>query len=200
MAGLMLAGVLASVPVRATTVLKVELPEMTRTSEWVVRARVTAVANVDLRAEGSGLFTDVTLQIEEVYRGKDVPRTYVMRQMGGVGKDGMALTIPGMPRFKPGEEIVVFLEKTSVGHVPCGLGQGVWRVARPPVGPALVRQDARGLNLMARAADGSLAPIHDDGSATTLARLVSDIRAVPVEVAPIAPSSPKPDGVAPTPR
>jgi len=183
-AGLAAVGVIGGEAARATTVLKVGLPEMTRTSEWVVRARVTAVANVDLRAEGSGLFTDVSLAIREVYRGQDVPATYVLRQMGGVGKDGMALTIPGMPRFEVGEEVVIFLEKTAVGHVPCGLGQGVWRVARPAVGPALVRQSSRGLNLMARASDGSLASVHDDGGVTTLGHLETEIRAVP----PLAPS------------
>ena len=62
-------------PAHATTMLRVDVPEMTLTSEWVVRARVVDVKSVDLRSEGRGIFTDVTLQMRETYRGIDVPET-----------------------------------------------------------------------------------------------------------------------------
>ncbi|MFO0748718.1 MAG: hypothetical protein U1F43_24105 [Myxococcota bacterium] len=188
MVGLLAIG--ASGLARATTVLKVDVPEMTRTSEWVVRARVLQVESVDLRPQGEGLYTDVSLAIDEVYRGTAVPTTYVLRMMGGVGKDGMALTIPGMPRFAVGEEVVLFLEKTAMGHVPCGLGQGVWRVLRPPVGPPVVQQSTAGLNVMARNDKGVLTTIEGQTVvARTLADLGAEIRAVP---APLPATKPGP--------
>lgn len=178
-----------SAPVaHATTVLKVDVPEMTRISEWVVRARVLAVESVDLRASGDGLYTDVSLAIDEVLRGTGAPANYTMRLMGGVGRDGMALTIPGMPRFAVGEEVVLFLERIANGHVPCGLGQGVWRVVRPPVGPAVVRQSTAGLNVMAKNTKGVIAATEPQPPvARTLTDLVAEIRAVPS--APTTPGS-----------
>lgn len=170
----------------ATTVLKVSVEEMTRTADWVVRARVLAVTNVDLQAEGKGLFTDVELVIDEVYRGQEVPSRYVLRLLGGVGKNRLAMAIPGMPRFVQGEEVVLFLEKTSVGHVPSGLGQGVWRVVRTPASMPLVLQSTADMRLMARAPSGAIveAPAAPLLSAKLLGDLAREVRAVPVPTVP----------------
>lgn len=173
--------VMASVPTaaHATTVLKVTVEEMSRTSDWVVRAHVLGVSNVDLQAEGKGLFTDVELAIDETYRGKDVPARYVLRLLGGVGKNHLAMAIPGMPQFRQGEEVVLFLEKTSVGHVPSGLGQGVWRVVRTPASMPLVLQSTEDMRLMKRAPNGSIveAPVASTLSAKLLGDLAREIRA-----------------------
>jgi hypothetical protein len=170
----------------ATTVLKVSVEEMTRTSDWVVRARVLGVANVDLQAEGKGLFTDVELAIDEVLRGKDVPSRYVLRLLGGVGKNRLAMAIPGMPRFVQGEEVVLFLEKTSVGHVPSGLGQGVWRVVRTPASMPLVLQSTADMRLMKRAPSGAIveAPMAPPLSAKLLGELAREVRAVAARATP----------------
>jgi len=164
---------------RAATVLEVDVAQATLLSEWVVRARVTAVASVDLRAAGDSIYTDVTLAVSDVYRGKDVPATHVLRLQGGVGKDGLALTVPGMPRFSVGDEAVIFLEKTGKGHVPCGLGQGVWRIAPGPLGYPVVHRDVRELALMKRTQDGRVVP-SDTPQPTgikLLATLVAEIEA-----------------------
>ena len=151
---------LAATPAFATTVLKVEVPEMTRTSEWVVRAHVMSVTPVDLRSEGKTFHTDVEFLIEDVFKGEDVPSRYVMRQIGGHGADGMRMWIPGMPVFQRGEEVVLFLEKTSAGHIPCGLGQGVWRVRRDAKDRPWVAQSTDGVHLMERAPTGKLRETH----------------------------------------
>ncbi len=168
---------LSAAPARATTVLQVDVPDMTVTSEWVVRARVVGVRWVDLRPQGGGLFTDVDLSVTEVYRGAEVPARYTLRMVGGRGADGIELRIPGMPTFVAGEDVVLFLEKTSVGHVPCGLGQGVWRVAVGPDGQAWVRQSTGGVHLMRRDAQGRLAHAEPAlmSDARPLGELVRDI-------------------------
>ena len=94
---------------QATTVLKVDTHQLATTSEWVVRATVTSVKNVDLRKEGRGIFTDVDLTFTEIYGGKKVPSRYTLRLIGGPGVDGTVLQIPGMPRCV-GEDVVLFLE------------------------------------------------------------------------------------------
>ena len=151
---------LIATPAMATTVMKVDVPTMTQTSEWVVRAHVTEIRNVDLRREGKGFFTDVDLTITEVYRGQNVPERYTMRMIGGHGADGLNLWIPGMPRFRTGDESVLFLERTSAGHIPCGLGQGVWRVRADLKGNAWVTQGGQGMHLVRRDHTGRLAPAH----------------------------------------
>lgn len=148
---------------RAATVLKIDVAEATHLSEWVVRARVTALRSVDRRAQGDAIYTEVTLAIDRVYQGEGVPATHVMHLMGGLGDDGLALTVPGMPRLTVGDEAVFFLERTGQGHVPCGLEQGVWRIARGPFGLPIVYRNLAGLSLMAKTPSGQLAPVHEQG-------------------------------------
>lgn len=148
--------VAAAPPAVATTVLAVGVPEMTRTSEWVVRATVREVRPADLRSEGRGIFTDVVLDVTEVWRGESVPARTTLRLLGGKGADGMSTRVPGMPRFLPGEDVVLFLERTPLGHVPCGLGQGVWGVEADAQGRPWVRQRSGGVHRLRRAADGRL--------------------------------------------
>ncbi len=155
LAGLAAALVALSGPsAQATTMLKVDVADLTRTSEWIVRAQVLAVRDVDLRAQGRSLFTDVDLRILDVYRGAGVPATYTLRLPGGKGRDGVTMMVPGMPRFRVGDEIVVFLEKTSLGHIPCGLTQGVWRVLHTPSG-LWVRQARTTARVLQRAPQGA---------------------------------------------
>ena len=163
----------------ATTVLAVDVPEMTLASEWIFRADVRAVKSVDLRREGRGIFTDVTLQVREVYRGDDVPQTYTLRLLGGRGDDDMALWIPGMPKFVPGEEVVLFLEATSAGHIPCGLGQGVYRVHTSPSGATWTRRSLGDVHLMKRSAQGRLehAPLMPLSTARLLDDLIAEVYA-----------------------
>jgi hypothetical protein len=160
MAVLLAGAALTAEGARATTVLQVDVPAMVRLSESVVRARIVATRDVDLRPEvRSGLFTDVELEVLEVVRGRTLPKRHVMRLHGGAGGDGIALTVPGMPRFKVGEEVVLFLEKSAHGHLPCGLEQGVWRVARGSGGAATASQDTAGVQLMRRDTAGRLVPV-----------------------------------------
>ena len=153
---------------QATTVLKVDTPQLVETSEWVVRATVVEVRTEDLRAEGRAIFTDVEFAVHETYKGLDVPVRYTMRLLGGTGADGITMKIPGMPVFVPGEEVVLFLERTSMGHIPCGLGQGVYRVLYTPAGDTWVRQSAGDAHLVERGPEGHLRAAHKPLAASAL--------------------------------
>jgi len=182
----------------ATTVLQVDVPAMTALSDWIVDARVLRTDYVDLRPEGKGLFTDVTLAIDDVFKGEGVPRSYVMRLMGGQARDGLALTVPGMPIFTPGERAVLFLEKTNIGHVPCGLGQGVWRVLRTNTSHPWVEQSSAGLNMMSRDATGNLKVVEPELASwgLPLVRLIEEIYAA-LDQPPAAPAPTRSNIVAP---
>lgn len=169
----------------ATTVLKVDVKDMTAIAEWVVRARVVAVDNVVATEDGRGPFTDVRVAVDEVYHGPTVasgdkpPRELVMRLMGGKMDGGLAMKVPGMPRFTVGDEAVLFLERTGQGFIPCGLEQGVWRVLKGPFGYEVVQQTVLDLNLVVRTPDGKLVPdAHGPQRASRLlSSLVAEIRA-----------------------
>ena len=169
-------------PARATTVLKVDVKDMTSLSEWVVRGRVVAIDNVVTTKDGGGPFTDVRVVLDEVYHGpkhEKAPRELVMRLMGGKMDDGLAMKVPGMPRFAVGDEAVLFLERAGGGLIPCGLEQGVWRVLKGPFGYEVVQQTVFDLNLVVRTADGKLVPdSHGPHRASRLlSSLVAEIRA-----------------------
>lgn len=162
-----------------TTVLKVDLDQLTHTSQWVLRVHVEQVQVVDLRREGRNLVTDIQMTVREVYKGVDVPARYTLRLPGGSGEDGVTLRIPGMPTFQPGEDVVLFLEQTAVGHIPCGLGQGVWRVHKGAANQSWVRQSVGAVHLMTRDRSGRLveAPPVLHSAATTLGELIARVYA-----------------------
>ncbi|TNF24242.1 MAG: hypothetical protein EP329_25360 [Deltaproteobacteria bacterium] len=190
---------LAPSPARATTVLFVGVGEMTTLSDWIVQVRVTDVAFIDLRAEGKGLFTDITMDVIDVFKGQDVPKRYVMRLVGGRGADGMALMVPGMPVFSVGQRAVLFLEKTNIGHVPCGLGQGVWRIHDSNASRPWVEQSIHDLHMMRRNEHGNLEEVELEPASWGLPmiRLIEEIYATldrpptpeqtPIESTPLAP-------------
>ena len=156
-----------------TTVLKVTTAQMTETSEWVVRGTVAGVEVADGRSEGRAIFTDVDVIVTETYKGVAVPSRITLRLLGGTGADGITMKVPGMPQFVVGEDVVLFLEKTSAGHIPCGLGQGVFRVLETPAGDTWVRQSVGSAHMMERSANGRLVPAHPTFDA--LARPLDDL-------------------------
>lgn len=166
----------------ATTVLKVDVQEMTLLSEWVVRGRVLSVDNVAAPDQG-GPFTDVRIALDEVYRGPKAPdgtapKELVIRLMGGKMDGGLAMKVPGMPRFAVGDAAVFFLERTASGLIPAGLEQGVWRLVKGPFGYEVVQQTVFDTNLVVRTPDGKLVPDAHGPHRTSklLSALVAEIR------------------------
>lgn len=145
-------------PAQAATVLKLSMADAIAASPWIVGATVLSTRSLDLRPEGGQLMTEVTLQIQKVYAGKDIPARYTMRLLGGHGADGLSLRVPGMPQFQVGERLVLFLEEAGETMVPTGLGQGVWRQGPLFLGQPTIRRDLTALDLVEKRPDGALAP------------------------------------------
>ena len=125
---LLLAGLgLASATTQATTVVPIDLNQMTARASTIVRGRVALVQSRwtdDLRR----VETVVTLDAS-IYLKGDLGARFVFRMPGG--KIGTLRTVVvGAPVIREGDEIVVFLEAAGpvIPHI-VGFNQGVFRVA-----------------------------------------------------------------------
>ncbi len=57
-----------------------------------------------------GLFTDFVLRVEETLKGAVPAMSITVRQPGGRTADGLFSDIAGLPRFVPGDRVLLFLE------------------------------------------------------------------------------------------
>ncbi len=141
-------------PARATTVLRVPLEEMARACDLVVQARVVAVHTSAAPDDERRVSTAVRLTILRVLKGH--PTGPALTLTLPVGRtDRWTRTIPGMPQFREGEEVVLFLEKTSAGLRPAGLSLGVYRVRHDSgTGRTRAVRDLRGIAVIDRTKQG----------------------------------------------
>lgn len=115
--------VLCSV-VRATTIEKLSLEEMTYLAQRIVRAR--CISNSSFWAEGE-IWTSTSLEVLETLKGPTTNRIEVRLLGGTVG--GLDASVSGVPRFREGDEVVLFLEPTKHGDLTVvSWQQGTMRV------------------------------------------------------------------------
>lgn len=149
----------------AMTVLKVPLRDLVGTSALILHAKVRSVQVRDRRKEGRAVWTAYDFDVLEVLKGdrKAVGARFELLLLGGSTADGMTLSVPGMPGFVAGEEVVILLERHSEGYTLTGAPQGKWTVYRDAKGVARVVRDLDHAHLVERRADGRLAPVpHGD--------------------------------------
>lgn len=97
-------------PARATTLMRMSIEKMARTAEVVVRARcVTNVTGWD----AGEIWTLTTFQIEEPWKG--APSSLITVRLLGGRAGNLTSTVDGVPRFQPGEDVVLFLERSRRG-------------------------------------------------------------------------------------
>lgn len=114
--------------VLATTVIQYDLPELVQRSDAVIRA-----ITQDIQTQT--IFTDVKAKVLKVYKktdGLSISSTVSLRKLGGTVGD-LSLTVLGSEEFKPGQESVLFLEKTDHGYfVILGMAQGKFDIVTDP--------------------------------------------------------------------
>jgi len=131
----------------ATTVLKMSLKDLARKSDAVVMARVEdQVARYDVDKE---IYTYITLKVLDPVKGSHKDDLITIRQLGGQ-VDNIASIVPGMPTFKKGEEVVVFLSQKDRAGYPwiMGLQQGKYSISQDQNGTKRVRNELDGTALM----------------------------------------------------
>ena len=110
----------------ATTLMRMSIMRLTRTARAIVRAR--CVTN-ETRWNAGEIFTFTNFDVEEIWKGS--PPAHVTVRLIGGHAGNLTSTVSGVPRFAPGEELVLFLEPTSAGDYSIvSWVQGTFRIER----------------------------------------------------------------------
>ncbi|MGH9734806.1 MAG: hypothetical protein ACRD8A_09485 [Candidatus Acidiferrales bacterium] len=115
---------------RATTIEKMSLDRMTQMAPIIVHARCVASSTA---WDAGDIWTFTTFNVLETWKaasGAPIPPRITVRLLGGtVGL--LTSHVSGVPRFRPGEEVVLFLQRTSRGDFSVvSWQQGTFRIRR----------------------------------------------------------------------
>lgn len=89
----------------ASTLVRLDLPQLVRQSDSIVQGRVV---HVEAKWEQNLVFTYVYLDVEDPLKGERLT-TIVIRQVGGtIG--ALNMDVNGMPKFATGQQVLVFLK------------------------------------------------------------------------------------------
>ena len=125
----------------ATTLERMSVAKMTQSAQLVVRAQ--CVAN-SAAWDGGEIWTFTSFEVEDAWKGAPAgaAQQVVVRLLGGsVGN--LSSTVSGVPRFRPGEEVILFLQPTARGDFSIvSWVQGTFRIHRDTrSGAEIVVQD-----------------------------------------------------------
>lgn len=124
----LLAVLLLCPPASATSMLKVDLPELAQSAEVIVHG---TVRRMESRWSGDGrlIVTDVEIQVTESLKGQAGNTLLVIQPGGSVGDIGQKVS--GLASFAPNEEVVVFLRRRGPGsYQVTAMAQGKYKVMR----------------------------------------------------------------------
>jgi hypothetical protein len=132
------AALLMCLPAAATTLERMSVARMARTAPVIIRARCLASST---GWDAGEIWTLTVFETQEIWKGVAPPRVTV-RLIGGRWGN-LNSSVSGVPRFKPGEEIVLFLEPTPRGDFSVvSWAQGTFRMHRDPrTGEERITQD-----------------------------------------------------------
>jgi hypothetical protein len=129
---------------RATTLARLSLDQLAAAADGVARVRCVGAES---RWEDGAIWTVTTFDVIETLKGS-FPAQIAVRLPGGkVGH--LTAAVDGTPKFSPGEQAVVFLERARTGgYSVAGWMEGTFRIALDAVGGReLVTQDSRGFSV-----------------------------------------------------
>jgi hypothetical protein len=136
---LILAAIPIVTPLRATTLARLSLDQLAAAADDVARVRCVSSGS---RWENGAIWTVTTFDVVETMKGI-LPTQVTVRLPGGRVGHLMA-TVDGTPKFNPGGESIVFLERSrSGGFSVAGWVEGTFRIARDrATGRETVTQDS----------------------------------------------------------
>ena len=133
---------LAAAPAAATVFVAMGDGELADRSPLIVEGRVLEAA----AASAGGPAIDYRVAVEGRLKGEPPGVELVVRLPGGVSRDGLALALAGVPSFRPGDEVLLFLTPGGDGiWVPQQLFLGVFRTAESG-GGRIATRDAGALH------------------------------------------------------
>jgi hypothetical protein len=118
--------VMYSTAAMATTVVKMDLPSLVKTSDSIVEGVITGV-NSKWDASQRMAFTEINVQVHDNLKG-DRSHELTIRHLGGqIG--AMHMEAVGQPKFQIGEAVIVFLKQMNNGTFYVnGLDQGKYTI------------------------------------------------------------------------
>jgi len=125
----------------ATTLERMSVAKMTQNAQLVVRAQCLANS---VAWDGGEIWTFTSFEVEDSWKGAPTgaAQQVTVRLLGGsVGH--LTSTVSGVPRFRPGEEVILFLQSTARGDFSIvSWVQGTFRIHRDTrSGAEIVVQD-----------------------------------------------------------
>jgi len=118
----------------ATTLVALDLPALTRSSDAVVHGKVIKVES-RWAGDHKRIVTDVEIEVADQVKGPAAKTVHLINPGGAVGDVGQL--VHGTPTFEPSEEVVVFLERRpNDTFLVTGMSQGKFRVERSTDGRA----------------------------------------------------------------
>lgn len=120
-------------PALSTTLLRFSIERMSREAVMVVQGHVAW--DYSARPDPDGpIYTFTGIEVTRCMGG-DCPEAVTLKHRGGTVGD-ITTFIPGMPRFEPGQEVVLFLEHDPEGepdmYYTVGMAQGFFLVRTDP--------------------------------------------------------------------
>ena len=114
--------------IRATTLARLSLDQLAAGSDAVARVRY---AGAESRWENGSIWTLTTFEVVENIKG-NLPSKIAVRLPGGrVGH--LTASVEGAPKFHPGDDAVVFLQRSRAGgFTVAGWAEGTFRISRDP--------------------------------------------------------------------
>lgn len=110
----------------ATTLVALDVPGLTLASDTVVRGTVVSV-EPHWSGDHARIFTDAEIRVTEVLKGSPSLTTLTAMQPGGeIGEVGQR--IHGVATFKPGEDVILFLERRGPRFTVTGMTQGKFHI------------------------------------------------------------------------
>lgn len=124
--------------VRATTIERLSVEDIADLAQLIVRAR--CVSNSSFWERGD-IWTTTTLEVLDTWKGPRTGRITIRLLGGTVG--ALKSSIAGIPRFREGDEVILFLEATKHGGFTIvSWGQGTFRIVSDQrTGLKIVTQD-----------------------------------------------------------
>jgi hypothetical protein len=154
----------ASVLGQATTLVRMNLDDLTAESQTVVYARIAA-SRTEWSDDHKVILTIYTVEPLEYLKGQ-LGTSFELRELGGE-KDGLMMTVPAVPVFSVGQEEVLFVWTDPQGrHQAIGFEQGALEVRTDP---------ATGSKTVDRALLLGSAQASSSGSAASASKLLPEL-------------------------
>ncbi len=122
----------------ATTLLRMSLSQMAQAADTIVRGRCIATSS---RWDAGSIWTFADVDLIETLKGSPPARIIVRLPGGRVGN--VATHVDAAPNLKPGEEKILFLERTRANdYAVTAWTEGAFRISRNSRGEETVTQDS----------------------------------------------------------